>query len=320
MDTQRPFVGIDVAKAELDIAVRPSGEVWSARNDELGIGGVLERLNGLQPALVVVEATGGLETPLVAALATANVAVVVINPRQVRDFARATGKLAKTDRLDARVLAHFAEAVHPSPRPLPDDQTRALAALLTRRQQVVAMLTAEKNRAATAPNHIGKRIQAHIALLKQELEQLTDELGTSVRQSPLWREKDALLRSVPGVGPILSLTLLAELPELGTLNRRQIAALAGVAPLNRDSGTFRGQRSVWGGRAKLRAILYMGTLVATRHNALIQAFYHRLCAAGKAKKVALTACMRKLLTVLNAMLKHHTPWCPVVPQLIGPCS
>lgn len=320
MDPEPSYVGIDVAKAELHIAVRPTGEEWHTTNDEPGISQVVERLLALKPVLVVLEATGGLELPLVAALAATSLPVVVVNPRQVRDFARATGKLAKTDKLDAHVLAHFGQAVQPMPRPLPDAQAQALQALANRRRQVVAMLTAEKNRLHAALPAVKEDIEANIVWLEERLAKLDTVLGDTLRQSPLWREKEGLLRSVPGVGRVLSLTLLAELPELGSLDRKQVAALAGVAPLNRDSGVFRGQRAVWGGRARLRAVLYMGTLVATRHNPVIRDFYQRLCAAGKVKKVAITACMRKLLTILNAMLKHRTPWCPAAPQLIGPCS
>lgn len=310
MNAERPYVGIDVAKERLDIAVRPDDKQWNVTNDEEGIGTLVSGLEELGPALVVLEATGGLEFAVTAALAAAELPVVVVNPRQVRDFARATGRLAKTDRLDAQVLARFGEAVKPTPRPLPDAETKALAAQLGRRRQVVAMLTAEKNRLHTARPPVRQEISSHISWLQKSLKRLDSDLGDALRHSPLWREQDNLLQSVPGVGPVLSLTLLAELPELGTLDRRQIASLVGVAPLNRDSGSFRGQRTVWGGRARVRTVLYMGTLVATRHNPVIKAFYQRLCAAGKAKKVALTACMRKLLTILNCMLKCRTQWDP----------
>ncbi len=308
METIPQYVGVDVAKAHLDVAVTPTEAQWRATNDGAGIAQVVTRLQELQPALVVLEATGGLELPLVAALAAAAVPLAVVNPRQVRDFAKAMGRLAKTDRLDAQTLALFAERVRPTPRPLPDAEAQALGALLARRRQLVEMRTAEKNRLGSALPRVKPGVQDHINWLEQELTKLDDELGRTLRQSPLWREKEDLLRSVPGVGPVLTLTLLAELPELGTLDRRQIAALAGVAPLNRDSGTLRGKRTTWGGRASVRAALYMATLVASRYNPLIRSFYQRLCAAGKPKKVALTACMRKLLTILNAMLKHHVPW------------
>lgn len=229
-------------------------------------------------------------------------------PRQVRDFAKAAGKLAKTDRLDAHLLARFAEVMRPAPRPLPDEQSVALAAILARRRQLIEMLTAEKNRLGGARTAIRQSLTTHIAWLKRELGQTDVQLTQAIQNSPVWREKDDLLRRVPGVGPVLTTTLLAKLPELGALTSKQIAALAGVAPLNRDSGTLRGKRTVWGGRAHVRAVLYMGALVATRYNSVIKAFYHRLCRAGKAKKVALTACMRKLVTILNAMVKHRTPW------------
>jgi len=267
-----------------------------------------EWLQELAPALIVVEATGGLELPLVGALAAADLPVVVINPRQVRDFAKALGKLAKTDTLDAQVLAHFGEATKPKLRPLPDAQTQELKALVARRRQVVEMLVAEKNRQRRAIPSVQRRIARHLRILEEELAELDHDLGRTLRQSPLWREREDLLRSVPGIGPTLSATLLAELPELGSLNRHQVAALVGVAPLNRDSGTLRGKRTTWGGRGSLRAALYMATLVATRCNPVVRAFYLRLCGAGKPKKVALTACMRKLLCILNAMVKHRRPW------------
>ena len=250
-----------------------------------------------------------MELPLVAALAAAALPVVVVNPRQVRDFAKATGTLAKTDTLDAGVLAHFADAVRPEVRPLKDAETQVLNSLTARRHQVMTMLVSEKNRLGTAIGAVSPRIEAHIAWLEQELSDLDKGLRQTLRRSPVWREKDDLLRTVPGVGEQISLTLLANLPELGTLNRRQIAALVGVAPYNRDSGTLRGKRAVWGGRSRVRAVLYMGALVASRHNPAIRDFYQRLLAAGKPKKVALVASMRKLLVILNGMLKHGSPWC-----------
>ncbi len=307
MPQREGFVGIDVSTAQLDVAVRPAGR-FAAPNDEAGVAQVLARLNAMPPTLVVVEATGGLEIPLVGALAAAGVPVVVVNPRQVRDFAKAAGRLAKTDAVDAQTLAHFAEVLRPEPRPLPDEQTQALAALLARRRQLVEMRTAEQNRLASARPAVRKSLRAHITWLERELAHTDRDLAHAIRESPVWREKEALLRSMPGVGPVLTTTLLATLPELGTLTGKQIAALVGVAPFNRDSGTWRGKRAVWGGRAPIRAVLYMGALVAARFNPVIRAFYRRLCAAGKAKKVALTACMRKLLLILNAMLKHRTPW------------
>lgn len=302
-------VGIDVAKAGLDVAVRPSGEERHLANASAEIAELVGWLSALQPQLIVVEATGGYEAPLVAELGIAHLPVAVVNPRQVRDFARASGRLAKTDRLDAQTLAHFGQAMRPTPRPLPDQETQALAALVERRRQVVAMRTAEQNRlGATRVAAVRSRIQAHLTWLDEELHALDEELRRRLRASPLWRAQDDLLRSVPGVGPTLALTLLAELPELGRLARPQIAALVGVAPLNRDSGTLRGQRSIWGGRAAVRTTLSMATLRATRCNPVIQRFYDRLVAAGKAKKVALVACMHKLLTILNAMVRDDKPW------------
>jgi transposase len=269
-----------------------------------------KQLQTAQPTLIVLEATGGLEVPLLGALAALGLPVVAINPRQVRDFARATGQLAKTDRVDAQVLAQFAEAIRPPVRPLPDEQVQALAALVTRRRQLLEMLLAEKNRLRLAARPIRRRVQTHISWLKRELVTLDKDLTRTIRDSPMWREQDDVLRSVPGVGPVLVSTLFAHLPELGTLTRKQIAALVGVAPFSRDSGTLRGRRMIWGGRAPVRAALYMATLVATRFNPVIKAFYQRLCGVGKAKKLALTACMRKrkLLVILNAMTKTKTAW------------
>lgn len=303
------YVGIDVSKANLDVAVLPADECWASPNNEAGIAELVKRLKRHRLALIVVEATGGLEMPVVAELAAAKLPVVVINPRQVRDFAKATGKLAKTDILDARVLAQFGQAIQPEVRPLKDAQHQALSALLTRRRQLVVMLTAEKNRlGATPQSPVRKDIKAHISWLEKRLKVVSNDLNKHIKQSPMWRTKSDILQSTPGVGPVLSVTLLADLPELGHLNRRQISALVGVAPLNRDSGAFRGRRSIWGGRANIRAALYMATLSATRFNPVIKVFYQRLMGAGKLHKVAMTACMRKLLTILNTMVKNGTPW------------
>jgi transposase len=306
------FVGIDVAKAELVVAVRPLGETWTATNDAAGLRELVPRLRALEPTLVVLEATGGYELAAVAALAAAGLPVVVVNPRQVRDFARATGELAKTDGVDARLLALFAERIRPEVRPLADEALEALDALLTRRRQLLEMLQAERNRQGQVFGRgtkvVKQSLKAHIAYLERELRMTDTELGRAVRESPVWREKEELYRSVPGVGRVVALALLAELPELGHLNRKQIAKLAGVAPLARDSGTQRGKRLIYGGRATLRATLYMAALVASRRNPIIRAFYLRLLAAGKPKKLALTACMRKLLTILNAMARTQTPW------------
>ena len=310
------FVGVDVAKAHLDVAVRPTGAAWRVANDAPGIAALVERLVPQAPVTVVLEATGGYEAPAAAALAAAGLPVVVVNPRQVRDFARALGRLAKTDALDAAVLARFGETLRPDPRPLADATRAELAALLTRRRQLVEMLTAEKNRlsglgsapAGALPSRARPRLEEHVAWLQQALAELDRDLTATLRASPVWRERDAALRSVPGVGPVLSATLLAELPELGHLRRQALAALVGVAPLNRDSGTRRGRRSIWGGRAQVRSVLYMAAVSAIRHNPAIRATYQRLRAAGKLPKVALTACMRKLLTILNALLRDGTVW------------
>lgn len=310
MSEQQIFVGIDVAKAQLDIALRPTGERWAVPNDDPSITALVARLHAVHPTLIVLEATGGYHRAAVAALAAAGLPVVVVNPRQTRDFAKATGQLAKTDALDARALAHFAEAVRPTPRPLPTAQEEELRALLARRRQLVAMRTAEGNRLGSALPSLHADLQAHLAWLDARLAALDDTLDTTLRASPIWRERETLYRSVPGIGPVSARTLLLDLPELGTLSRQRIAALAGVAPFNCDSGTMRGRRAIWGGRAPLRATLYMATLVAVRHNPVLKACYERLLAAGKAKKVALVACMRKLLTILNAMVKHQTPWQP----------
>lgn len=277
-------------------------------NDDPGITPLVARLRDLQPVLMVLEATGGLEVPVTAALSAAGLPVVVVNPRHARDVAKATGRLAKTDALDAHGLAPFAEAVRPAQRPLPDAQTQALSAQLARRRPLLDRRTAEKNRLGSAPRTIQADIQAHITWLERRLADWNDDLGKAIRASPVWREPDDLLQSTPGVGPVLSHTLVADLPELGTFSRQQVAALVGVAPLNRDRGTLRGKRTVGGGRAQVRAVLSMSTLVAVRYNPVLQRFYERLRRAGKAPQVALTACMRKLLTILNAMVKHRTPW------------
>ena len=306
------LIGIDVAKAELVVAVRPSGAPWAVANDAAGVRTLVARLQEERPTLIVLEATGGYELLAVGALAAAGLPVVVVNPRQVRDFAKATGQLAKTDRVDAAILALFAERVQPAVRPLPDEAAQELDALLARRRQLLEMLQAERNRlgqvfgGGTQP--VRKSLKTHITFLERELRIADTELGQMIKQSPAWRAQDDLLQSVPGVGRVVALTLLAELPELGRLSRRQIAKLVGVAPLSRDSGTLRGRRFVQGGRASVRAMLYMAALVATRRNAVIRAFYQRLVAAGKPKKLALVACIRKLLTMLNAMVRSTTRW------------
>jgi transposase len=308
----RIFVGIDVSKAMLDVALRPGDGAWRSANDEPGIAEVVKRLQPLGPDLIVLEATGGLERLVVAALALADLPVAVVNPRQVRDFAKATGRLAKTDALDAAALAHFAEALRPEPRPLPDAQSQALAALVERRRQLVAMLTAEKNRFQQALARVRPKVGAPIAWLEQALAEWDEELDQLLHASPLWRERDQLLRSVPGVGPIVSLTLLAHLPELGQGSVKHVATLVGLAPLNRDSGAWRGTRAIWGGRRQVRAVLYMAALVGVRHNPVLRAFSERLLARGTPKKVALTACMHKLLAILHAVLRERTPWQPTL--------
>jgi transposase len=302
-------VGIDVSKNTLDIAVHESGERWTSNNDSQSGVALATKLKQLQATSIVLEATGGREALLTAILSTADLPVIVVNPRQIRDFARATGQLAKTDQLDCRVLAHFAAAIDPPVRPLKSEQTQHLEALLARRRQIVEMLVAEKNRLANNRDRaVVKDLQAHISWLERRLKSSDDELQRVLKQSPLWHERDQLLRTVPGVGPVLSLTLLAQLPELGNLNRREIAKLVGVAPFNWDSGQWRGSRHIWGGRAAVRAPLFMATLCAIRINPTIKSFYCRLIMAGKAPKVALIACMRKLLTILNVMVKTQTTW------------
>jgi transposase len=302
------FVGIDVSKDYLDIACRPEPTRWRVANDSAGIGQCLAHLRQLKPALIVLEATGGWQGALVAALAVAKLPVAVVNPRQIRDFAKATGQLAKTDALDAGVIAHFAEAVHPTPRPLPDEATQQLDAMLQRRRQLLEMLVAERHRVALAHPTVRDSLTRHMDYLQRLIDEADAEISTRIHTTPVWRETDDVLQSTPGIGPVLSATLQAALPELGVLNQREIAKLVGVAPLNDDSGKRSGARHIRGGRAEIRAVLYMATLTATRCNPVISAFYHRLLARGKAHKVAMTAAMRKFLIILNAMAKTRTPW------------
>lgn len=304
------YVGIDIAKKQLDLAIRPSGERRQVQRDEQGLATLVKELVADKPALIVLEATGGLEVSVVSALLQAELPVVVVNPRQVRDFAKATGRLAKTDRLDADVLAHFGEAIKPTPRPLPSEQQRQLDALIGRRRQLVEMLVAERNRHGIALPTAQPSLARHITWLEAELTDLEGDLQTLIRETPAWRERDDLLQGVPGVGMVTSTSLLALLPELGQLSHKQIAALVGVAPFSADSGQHKGKRMIWGGRAEVRSVLYMATLSATRFNPTIRTFYQRLVAAGKPKKVALTAAMRKLLTILNAILRNKQPWQP----------
>ena len=305
------FAGLDVSKDHLDLALHPaSAPSQRFPHTEAGLSALAQHLQPLDLTVVVLEATGGYEADVAAALALAAVPVAIVNPRQVRDFARATGRLAKTDALDAAVLAHFAAAVQPAPRPLPDAAQQALTALVTRRRQLVEMLTAERNRVPLAHGRIRRDLETHIAFLEQRLTEANDDLQQTLKASPVWRAAEQLLRSVPGIGPTSAAVFIAELPELGRLSHKAIAGLVGVAPLNHDSGRRSGPRTIWGGRATVRGTLYMATLVATRHNPLIAAFYRRLRDAGKPPKVALVAAMRKLLTHLNAILRTQQPWAP----------
>jgi transposase len=306
------FVGIDVSKEFLDVHCRPSAEALRVGNDEAGIAGLIERFRAAKPTLVVVEATGGYESPLSAGLAVAEIAVAVVNPRQVRDFAKAVGRLAKTDAIDAAILAHFAEVVKPEARALPDEQATILEALIARRRQLVEMLTAERNRLARSVVAVRPNIQASVNWLRRQLADIDKDLTDAIKRSPVWRAKDDLLRSVPGVGPVTARTLLADLPELGNLNRKQIAALVGVAPMNCDSGKHRGERRTWGGRAPVRSALYMAALVGAKKNPVLRSMYLRLVERGKKPKVALIACAHKLLTILNAMIRANVPWCTVL--------
>jgi transposase len=303
------FVGIDVAKDRLDVNLQPTGEVFSVARDDAGLAELVRRLQPLGVTLIALEATGGYEIVVAATLAAAGLPVAVVNPRQIRDFARSTGRLAKTDTLDARAIAGFAAAVRPAPQVVPDAQARLLGELVTRRRQLVDMLVAEQNRRRLMEQPpLKRRLDAHIRWLERAVHDVDDEIGTTVRSSPLWRATENLLRSVPGVGPVTAYTFIADLPELGHLDRRKIAALVGVAPINRDSGTLRGRRMIAGGRGPVRHVLYMATLSAIRHNPVIAAFYERLVTTGRPGKLALTAAMRKFLVILNAILRDQRPW------------
>ena len=303
-------VGIDVSKSEWAIAVHPSGEQWTSPTTPRALDTVVARLTALAPDIIVTEATGGYERALVAGLAAVGLPVAVVNPRQVRAYAQALGRTAKTDAIDAAVLALFGARVQPAARAVPDAATQALAALVARRRQLLDMLGAEQHRLEQAPPtaRITRDLRNHIRWLERRVEDVNDDIGTAIQDSPVWRVQEDLLRTVPGIGQTTARTLLAELPELGQLDRRAIAALVGVAPFNCDSGTHRGRRHIWGGRASVRTTLYMAALVATRHNAILRAFYRRLRDAGKPAKVALVAVMRKLLTIVNAMVKHQSRW------------
>jgi len=304
------FVGIDVSKDTLDVAVLPDGDVWHETNSEEGINRIFEKLLDFIPEMIVLEPTGGLEYPLAEKLMAGHLPVALINPRQVRDFARSMGRLAKTDKIDALVLAKYGEAIKPAVRPLPDAVTREIKAMLLRRRQLQEMLIAENNRLLSAGSKVRPKIKEHVEWLKQALAEVDKDLSDQVRSSPIWKAKAEFLRSAPGVGKVLSVTLIGDLPELGRLHGKEVSALVGVAPFNRDSGQMRGKRTIWGGRTHIRKALYMATLVATRWNPVIKAFYKRLLEAHKPKKVALVACMRKLLTILNAMVRHGTYWDP----------
>jgi len=312
--TKEIFVGIDVSKARLDIHVLPSGEAWGTDNQPEAIKVLVAKLGSLHPSVIVLEATGGLERRVLAALLAASLPAVAMNPRQVRDFAKGMGYLAKTDAIDARVLALFAEKARPEVRPLPDAQTQELEALMVRRRQVVDMLTAEKNRLSSAPpsKRVVRAIRKTISCLEGQLEDLDKDIDNAIRESPAWRQKDEVLQSVPGVGRVLSRTILGHVPELGTISKKKMAVLVGVAPLNCDSGKYRGQRHCWGGRTEVRNVLYMATLAAIQHNPVIKAFHDRI-SAGKLPKVAIVACMHKLLTILNAMVRSYSRWSPALP-------
>jgi len=302
------FIGIDVSKDHLDVAIRPSDQQMQFGNDDEGIDKVIEALNPVSPTLIVLEATGSYHRLVLSRLIAAGLPAIAINPRQARDFARAIGRLAKSDAIDADVLAAFGEKIRPELRAVADEATQQLEAICTRRRQLVGMLTAEKNRFHSSPSSMRSLIKKHIQWLEKHIAELEKDLDDQIRSSPAWRDKDDLLRSCKGIGPTTSHTMLACLPELGQLNRHQIAALVGVAPFNRDTGLYRGRRHIQAGRTDVRCVLYMATLAAIRSNAVIRRFHQRLIAADKLKKVAITACMRKLLTILNAMLRSNKPW------------
>jgi len=308
MKSQDLYIGIDVSKTRLDVAVYPTGESWQAYNGPESIAAVIQKIKALAPQRIVLEATGGLETLLTVCLAAEQLPVVVANPRKVRQFARALGRLAKTDRIDAHVLARFGHGTQPEVRALPDEQARQLATLLTRRRQLINMRTAEKNRLKIMPSTVQPSIKEHIRWLEQQLTELDDDLDVRIKASPIWSAKLRILQSFKGIGPVTAVTLVANLQELGQINRKEISALVGVAPLNNDSGRKHGKRCIWGGRAQVRAVLYMAALSAIRYNPAIRDFHKRLIKAGKAPKVAIVACMHKILIIVNAMIKSGTLW------------
>jgi transposase len=308
MNSNLSFVGIDISKERLDVAVRPQGTVNSYPFDKKGMDSLIRDLTAIEPQIVVLEATGGYETKVIAALAHAKLPVTLINPRQAREFAKATGKLAKTDRIDAQVLAHFAEAIRPQARSLPDEEQQELSSLMSRRMQIIEMIGMEQNRLNTANKRVKSPIRAHVKWLEKQLNQIDDELDKLIGNNPTLRHKVTIVKSAPGVGPVFSKALVCHLPELGNISNKQISALVGIAPFNCDSGKHQGRRKVWGGRRSIRAVLYMAALVASRHNPIIRSFYQRLLKAGKPKKLALVACMRKLLTILNSMIRKNQLW------------
>jgi transposase len=306
--TDELFIGIDVSKRQLEVCAHGAEDHWQFHNDAEGIQELIATMQQLSPSLIVVEATGGYEMVMASEVCAAGLPVAVVNPTRVRRFADSMGQLAKTDRIDARVIAHFGSVVRPPAQTLRTEEEEYLAGLVGRRRQVIVMLTAEKNRLYTSPQRLRQDVQEHVDWLQGKLKELNDEIARVIRSSPAWCEKEAIVRSAPGIGPVNSATLLADLPELGTLNRQKITALVGLAPFNKDSGPRRGRRRIFGGRASVRRTLYMAALVATRYNPVIRRFYQGLLARGKEKKVALTACMRKLLVILNAMVRKREAW------------
>lgn len=318
MEASSQWVGIDVSKAHLDVYLRPSGQQFQVSNQACGIEELVQRLLPIPVARVILEATGGLEQPVAQALQERGIGIAIINPRQGRDFAKASGKLAKTDRIDAAVLAHFGEAMQPEVSVLASANEQALQEAITRRRQLVEMLSAEKNRQSALRGKMRQSVEEHLEWLEQRIRELDEAIEQLSQAHEQWRSHQALLTSTPGIGPVIATTLIAMLPELGQVSDKRISALVGVAPLNRDSGKYRGARTTWGGRANVRALLYMGALVGIQHNPVLKAFYARLLAQGKAKKVVLTACMHKLVRILNAMIRDGKPWQPTVPPMENP--
>ena len=313
------YVGIDIAKDSMDVTVHEGKETWVYTNDEQGLAKLVSKMKKLIPCLIVMESTGSYELAVASELHSQGFPVAVVNPRHIRDFARSVGILAKTDVLDAKVIARYAAQVQPTPRALPEEEAKRLGVIMARRRQIIAMRTAEKNRLHQADPAVKEGIKEHIDWLNQKLDDIDKELGRMIESNPEWKEKNDIIQSVPGVGPNLAMTLLSDFPELGSLNRKQIASLSGLAPFNRDSGKMRGKRTIWGGRSSVRSASYMSAFSAIRWNPLLKTFYQRLRTAGKLRKVAMVACMRKLLCLLNAMLRNKTIWDYRVPQIIGPC-